>query len=154
MYDSVVVARNYWRAISVVSEWQGSFFSGPRTSGWNCTYMRMYRFWAESSETTPEASRRSSSMSPLFRQKSTRVSHSVTHSAILHRLSVTGKPMPLPPPSVSWQWQGIPSFSQSVKNTIHNIYSYRCVICLTMVRTSECAHIIDAATLGLQQVCR
>jgi hypothetical protein len=43
-------------------------------------------------------------------------------------------------------------FLPTVKNAICKIYSYRCVICLNMVRPSQCAHIIDAATQGLHQV--
>jgi predicted restriction endonuclease len=44
------------------------------------------------------------------------------------------------------------TFSQSVKNKIHETYEYRCVICLASVATSQCAQIIDAATPGQQQV--
>jgi len=45
------------------------------------------------------------------------------------------------------------SFSQSVKAKIRETYHYRCVICLTLVQTSQCAwHIIDATEAGEQQV--
>jgi predicted restriction endonuclease len=44
------------------------------------------------------------------------------------------------------------SFSQSVKAKIRETYDYRCVICLSLVQTSQWAHIIDAATAGKQQV--
>ena len=45
------------------------------------------------------------------------------------------------------------TFSKSVKAKIRETYDYRCVICLNFVQTSQCAHIIDAATAGKQQVC-
>jgi predicted restriction endonuclease len=45
------------------------------------------------------------------------------------------------------------TFSKSVKKKIHDTFDYRCVICLNFVQTSQCAHIIDAATALKQQVC-
>ena len=44
------------------------------------------------------------------------------------------------------------SFSQSVKNRIHEAYQYRCVICLAWIDTTQLAHILDAATQGVLQV--
>jgi predicted restriction endonuclease len=44
------------------------------------------------------------------------------------------------------------TFSHSVKAEIRATYDRRCVICLNCVDTSQCAHIIDAATGGRQQV--
>jgi hypothetical protein len=44
------------------------------------------------------------------------------------------------------------SFSQSVKNRIRKTYQYRCVICLASIDTTQCAHLLDAATQGQLQV--
>ncbi len=44
------------------------------------------------------------------------------------------------------------SFSASVKNKIRGTYHYRCVICLAWISTTECAHVLDAATQGEPQV--
>ena len=44
------------------------------------------------------------------------------------------------------------SFSVSVKNKIRGTYQYRCVICLTWISTTECVHVLDAATQGELQV--
>ena len=44
------------------------------------------------------------------------------------------------------------SFSQSVKNPIRETYQYRCVICLAGIDTTQCPHILDAATPGELQV--
>ncbi|KAM6503454.1 hypothetical protein JOM56_000397 [Amanita muscaria] len=35
-------------------------------------------------------------------------------------------------------------FSQSVRTKIREIYEYRCVICLTWLSTTQCAHVLDA----------
>ena len=45
------------------------------------------------------------------------------------------------------------SQAKSVKAKIRDTYDYRCVICLNVVQTSQCAHIIDVATARKQQVC-
>ena len=43
------------------------------------------------------------------------------------------------------------TFPLSVETQLHAAYGYRCVICLNYVHTSQCAHIIDAASGGQQQ---
>src|ERR1700722_809871 len=44
------------------------------------------------------------------------------------------------------------SFSKFTMNKIPEKYKYCCVICLNVVKPSQCAHIIDAASEGQQQV--
>jgi predicted restriction endonuclease len=44
------------------------------------------------------------------------------------------------------------TFSLSFKAQLRATYNYRCVICLHYAHTSQCAHIIDAASVGQQQV--
>ena len=43
--------------------------------------------------------------------------------------------------------------TQSMISKLHDALHYRCAICMTWIQTSQCAHIIDAASAGLQQVC-
>ncbi|KIM85474.1 hypothetical protein PILCRDRAFT_365117 [Piloderma croceum F 1598] len=44
------------------------------------------------------------------------------------------------------------SFSQSVRNRIRETYKHRCVICLAWIDTTQCAHVLDAATPGALQL--
>jgi hypothetical protein len=70
------------------------------------------------------------------------------------RLSLSLNTQNSEPPSIALTMSGDSkaSFSQSVMNTIRGIYHYRCVICLYSVGTTQCAHLLDAATLGAHQV--
>ena len=40
------------------------------------------------------------------------------------------------------------SFSATVINKLRDEYKERCVICLTWTQTSQCAHVLDAASSG------
>ena len=44
------------------------------------------------------------------------------------------------------------SFSATVINKLRTEYEDRCVICLTWSQTSQCAHVLDAASAGQIQV--
>jgi len=61
---------------------------------------------------------------------------------------------PAKPPSISLTMAGESqaSFSASVRKKIRDTYEYRCVICLTRIETTQCAHLLDAATQGELQV--
>lgn len=72
------------------------------------------------------------------------------------RLLITVSTENSEPPSISLTMAGESqaSFSVSVKNHIRETYQYRCVICLAWFETTECAHVLDAATQGQLQVRR
>ena len=38
------------------------------------------------------------------------------------------------------------TFSASVRKEIRETYQYRCVICLTSIETTQCAHLLDTAS--------
>ena len=58
------------------------------------------------------------------------------------------------PPLISLKMAGESqaSFSASVRYKIRETYQYRCVICLAWIDTTQCAHLLDAATQGEHQV--